>query len=69
MLVPLPAPFGLMNVGKRYVLLTLFTFVFMANGHNLIDSLDGLAGGTSALVFVGMSVAVLPICSGEHIWF
>lgn len=36
----------------------------MANGVNLSDGLDGLAGGTAAVAFVGMSIAVLPICSG-----
>ncbi|XP_062088669.1 cytochrome P450 87A3-like [Humulus lupulus] len=32
------------------------------NEVNLTDGLDGLAGGTVALAFVGMSIAVLPIC-------
>lgn len=64
MLVPLPAPLGLLFMGKFYLLLTSFTFVSMGNGVNLIDGLDGLAGGTAALAFIGMSIAVLPICSG-----
>lgn len=64
MLVPLPAPLGLLFLGKFYLLLTSFTFVSMGNGVNLIDGLDGLAGGTAALAFIGMSIAVLPICSG-----
>lgn len=64
MLVPLPAPLGLLFLGKFYLLLTSFTFVSMGNGINLTDGLDGLAGGTAALAFIGMSVAVLPICPG-----
>ncbi|GAV82322.1 Glycos_transf_4 domain-containing protein/MraY_sig1 domain-containing protein [Cephalotus follicularis] len=68
MLVPLPAPLGLVCVGKCYLLLTSFCFVSMANGINLTDGLDGLAGGTAALAFVGMSIAVLPICSDVSIF-
>ncbi|CAK9164025.1 unnamed protein product [Ilex paraguariensis] len=63
MVVPLPAPLGLVCLGKLYILLIPFCFVSMANGTNLTDGLDGLAGGTAALAFIGMSIAVLPICS------
>ncbi|XP_059665327.1 phospho-N-acetylmuramoyl-pentapeptide-transferase homolog [Cornus florida] len=63
MLVPLPAPLGLVCLGKSYLFLTSFCFVSMGNGINLTDGLDGLAGGTAALAFVAMSIAVLPICS------
>ncbi|KAF8408912.1 hypothetical protein HHK36_004982 [Tetracentron sinense] len=62
-LVPLPAPLGLVYLGKLYLLLTAFCFTSMGNGVNLTDGLDGLAGGTAALAFIGMSIAVLPICS------
>ncbi|PPR84242.1 hypothetical protein GOBAR_AA36469 [Gossypium barbadense] len=62
MLVPLPAPLGLVCFGKVYLLLTSFSFVSMGNGVNLTDGLDGLAGGTAALAFIGMSIAVLPVC-------
>ncbi|GMP73928.1 hypothetical protein CsSME_00031510 [Camellia sinensis var. sinensis] len=65
MLVPLPPPLGLVFLGKCYLLLTSFCFVSMANGINLTDGLDGLAGGTAALAFIGMSIVVLPICSGH----
>ncbi|KAJ6770100.1 PHOSPHO-N-ACETYLMURAMOYL-PENTAPEPTIDE-TRANSFERASE [Salix purpurea] len=61
MLVPLPV-LGLICLGKYYSLLTSFCFVSMGNGINLMDGLDGLAAGTAALAFVGMSIAVLPIC-------
>ncbi|KAM7530561.1 hypothetical protein LguiB_033971 [Lonicera macranthoides] len=63
MVVPLPLPLGLVCLGNGYLFLTLFCFVSMANGINLTDGLDGLAGGTAALAFIGMSIAVLPICS------
>ncbi|RVW16675.1 Phospho-N-acetylmuramoyl-pentapeptide-transferase-like [Vitis vinifera] len=65
MLVPLPAPLGLVCLGKYYLFLTTFCFVSMGNGVNLTDGLDGLAGGTAALAFIGMSISVLPICPGQ----
>lgn len=64
MVVPLPAPLGLICMGGFYPVFASFCFVFLANGVNLSDGLDGLAGGTAAVAFVGMSIAVLPICSG-----
>ncbi|XP_062016578.1 phospho-N-acetylmuramoyl-pentapeptide-transferase homolog isoform X1 [Rosa rugosa] len=63
MLVPLPAPLGIVWLGKLYLMLASFCFVSMGNGVNLTDGLDGLAGGSAALAFIGMSIAVLPICS------
>lgn len=63
MVVPLPLPLGLVCMGGSYLLLTSFSFVSMANGMELTDGLDGLAGGTAALAFIAMSIAVLPICS------
>ncbi|KAK9086029.1 hypothetical protein Sjap_026440 [Stephania japonica] len=68
MLVPLPAPLGIVSLGRFYVYLTTFCFVSMGNGINLTDGLDGLAGGTAALAFIGMSIAVLPICSDISIF-
>ncbi|KAG0484668.1 hypothetical protein HPP92_008747 [Vanilla planifolia] len=62
LLVPLPPPFGLVQLGKCYFVLTVFCFVAMPNGIKLTDKADGLVGGVSALAFVGMSIAVLPIC-------
>ncbi|XP_027335036.1 phospho-N-acetylmuramoyl-pentapeptide-transferase homolog isoform X2 [Abrus precatorius] len=61
MLIPLPL--GLVYLGRYYQLLTSFCFVSMGHGLKLVDALDGLAGGTAALAFIGMSIAVLPICS------
>ncbi|CAN4080193.1 unnamed protein product [Withania somnifera] len=61
--VPLPAPLGLICLGRLYPFLTSFCFFSMANGINLTDGLDGLSGGTATLAFIAMSIAVLPICS------
>lgn len=62
-MVPLPVPLGLICLGRLYPFLTSFCFVSTANGINLTDGLDGLAGGTATLAFIAMSIAVLPICS------
>ncbi|XP_047318651.1 phospho-N-acetylmuramoyl-pentapeptide-transferase homolog [Impatiens glandulifera] len=62
LLVPLPGPLGLVFVGKFYLFLTSTCFVCMVNGINMADKLDGLAGGTAAMAFLGMSIASLPIC-------
>lgn len=67
-LVPLPRPLGPLYLGKWYLPLTAFCFAAMANGVNLTDGLDGLAGGTAALAFIGMSIAVLPIYPGLAIF-
>ncbi|KAJ0989366.1 hypothetical protein J5N97_007722 [Dioscorea zingiberensis] len=61
-LVPFPAPLGLIYFGKFYLALTTFSYAAMGTGVNLVDRLDGLAGGTAASAFLGMAVAVLPIC-------
>ncbi|XP_008783937.1 phospho-N-acetylmuramoyl-pentapeptide-transferase homolog [Phoenix dactylifera] len=62
LLVPLPPPHGLVCMEKFYIVLTAFSFVAMGSGVKSIDGLDGLAGGVAALAFIGMSIAVLPIC-------
>ncbi|KAL8460905.1 hypothetical protein ACS0TY_032416 [Phlomoides rotata] len=66
--VPLPAPLGRVCLGKLYPVLTSFCLVSMANGVNFTDGLDGLAAGTAALAFIGMSIVVLPICSDLSIF-
>ncbi|KAI4343075.1 hypothetical protein MLD38_027620 [Melastoma candidum] len=63
MLVPLPSPLGLVCLGKLYFLLTSICFVSTGNGINMIDGVDGLAGGVAALAFIAMSIVVLPICA------
>ncbi|XP_054778664.1 phospho-N-acetylmuramoyl-pentapeptide-transferase homolog isoform X2 [Prosopis cineraria] len=66
MLVPLPL--GLVYLGQYYRLLTSFSFVSMGHGVEITNGLDGLASGIAALAFIGMSIAVLPICSGLAIF-
>ncbi|KAG9448004.1 hypothetical protein H6P81_014132 [Aristolochia fimbriata] len=61
-LVPFPAPLGLVYLGQFYLPFSAFCFASMGNGINLTDGLDGLAGGTAACAFIGMSIAVLPVC-------
>lgn len=68
MLIPMPAPLGLVFLGRCYMWLTSFCFVSMGNGINQTDGLDGLAGGTAALAFIGMAIAVLPISSDLSIF-
>ncbi|CAA0832335.1 Phospho-N-acetylmuramoyl-pentapeptide-transferasehomolog [Striga hermonthica] len=68
MVVPLPAPIGLVCLGKFYPILSVLCFVSMANGMNITNGLDGLAAGTGALAFLGMSIVVLPICSDLSIF-
>ncbi|GJP81607.1 hypothetical protein CLOP_g15865 [Closterium sp. NIES-67] len=60
-LVPLPQPFGLWYIGRWYVPLTVFCMAAMSNAVNLTDGLDGLAAGTTAVAFVAMAIACLPI--------
>ncbi|KAF7840463.1 phospho-N-acetylmuramoyl-pentapeptide-transferase-like protein isoform X1 [Senna tora] len=63
-----PLPLGLMYLGRYYQLLTSFCFVSMGHGVEITNGLDGLASGTAALAFIGMAIAVLPICSDLSIF-
>ncbi|GER42732.1 60S ribosomal protein L18a [Striga asiatica] len=56
MVVPLPAPLGLVCLGKFYPILTALCFVSMTNGMNITNGIDGLAAGIAALAFIGMSI-------------
>lgn len=61
LLLPLPPPFVWVCGSPLYLPLTVFTCCALSNGVNLTDGLDGLAAGTSALAFVAMAVAVMPV--------
>ncbi|GAB2279879.1 hypothetical protein Dimus_014515 [Dionaea muscipula] len=63
MLIPVPAPIGLLNIGRCYLFLSTFSLVCVTYGTTLVDELDGMASGVAALAFVGLSIAVLPICA------
>eukprot|EP00250_Pteridium_aquilinum_P003764 c14060_g1_i1 orf=1-1233(-) len=57
-LVLFPQPFSHLNLGNWYRLFTAFCFASMSNGVNLTDGLDGLAAGTAAAAFLGMTLAM-----------
>ncbi len=64
----LPDPYGLglhhiyipfmgrYSIGFLYVPIAIFTIIAMANGVNLSDGLDSLAGGLTAIAFVAIGV-------------
>lgn len=58
----------LLPLGGLYWLLSGFTLVAESNATNLTDGVDGLAGGTAALAFLGMAALSAPI-SGELMIF
>ncbi|KAJ4780848.1 Phospho-N-acetylmuramoyl-pentapeptide-transferase [Rhynchospora pubera] len=60
-LIPLPSPFGLQYLGSFYFVATMFCFLATTNGVTVTDGIDGLATGTAALAFLGLSVAVLAL--------
>ncbi|KAJ3685129.1 hypothetical protein LUZ61_014293 [Rhynchospora tenuis] len=60
-LIPLPSSFGLQYLGSFYFVATMFCFLATPNGVAMTDGIDGLATGTAALAFLGMSVAVLAL--------
>ncbi|CAI7934036.1 unnamed protein product, partial [Closterium sp. NIES-54] len=60
-LVPFPQPIGLWYFGRWYVPVTVFCVAAMSNSVNLTDGLDGLAAGTTAIAFIAMAIACLPI--------
>ncbi|KAE8722957.1 60S ribosomal protein L18a [Hibiscus syriacus] len=47
---------------ENYTSVDSILFRFHGKGVNLADGLDGLVAGTAALAFIGMAIAVLPIC-------
>ncbi|CAI5929483.1 unnamed protein product [Closterium sp. NIES-65] len=60
-IVPFPQPIGLWYFGRWYVPVTVFCVAAMSNAVNLTDGLDGLAAGTTAIAFIAMAIACLPI--------
>jgi phospho-N-acetylmuramoyl-pentapeptide-transferase len=53
-------PFGLvLPLGVFFWLLAVFTLVAESNATNLTDGVDGLAGGTGALAFLGLGALVV----------
>ena len=54
------------NLGWLYVVLAYFVIVGSSNAVNLTDGLDGLAGGTSAIV--GLTLAIFAYLSGNAIF-
>ncbi|KAJ3695237.1 hypothetical protein LUZ60_000614 [Juncus effusus] len=58
----MPLPSGLQNLGSFYYLvISTFCLATMGSAVSATDGVDGLAGGVSALSFIGMSVAVLAL--------
>ncbi|KAI5055511.1 hypothetical protein GOP47_0029032 [Adiantum capillus-veneris] len=64
-LVLFPRPLPHLNFGSWYVPFTSFCFASMSNGVNLTDGLDGLAAGTAAAAFLGMSLALSQVYPGN----
>jgi phospho-N-acetylmuramoyl-pentapeptide-transferase len=57
----LALPFGLtLPLGILFVPLAWFVLVAESNATNLTDGLDGLAGGTGAIAFLGLAAIVAP---------
>lgn len=54
-------PFNLvLPLGVFFWLLAGFVMVAESNATNLTDGVDGLAGGTGAIAFLGMAILILP---------
>lgn len=58
-------PFGFtIPLGLFFWLLAVFVLVAESNATNLTDGVDGLAGGTVAITFLGLGAIVAPTSSG-----
>ena len=54
-------PFGFtLSLGLLFYALALFVLVAQSNATNLTDGVDGLAGGTVAIAFLGLGAIVAP---------
>ncbi len=49
-----------LDLGWAYYPLAVLMIVYMSNAFNLADGLDGLVGGTTAILALGLGVLVLP---------
>ncbi len=60
-LTTLALPLGIMlPLGSLFALLACFVLVAESNATNLTDGMDGLAGGTVAIAFLGLGAIVAP---------
>ncbi|MBW4540379.1 MAG: phospho-N-acetylmuramoyl-pentapeptide-transferase [Myxacorys chilensis ATA2-1-KO14] len=60
-LTTLALPLGIMlPLGSLFALLACFVLVAESNATNLTDGMDGLAGGTVAIAFLGIGAIVAP---------
>ena len=55
---------GMIEFGWAYYPLAVLMIVYMSNAFNLADGLDGLVGGTTAILALGLGALVLPAANG-----
>lgn len=55
---------SMVNLGWGYYPLAVLMIVYMSNAFNLADGLDGLVGGTTAILALGLGMLVLPAANG-----
>lgn len=53
-----------LDLGWAYYPLAVLMIVYMSNAFNLADGLDGLVGGTTAILALGLGILVLPAAMG-----
>jgi len=67
---PITVPFiGSLTIGGWSVLVTVAWVVMLTNAINLIDGLDGLAGGVSLIAALTMAVIAHLYAAGQAVWF
>lgn len=54
----------ILDLGWAYYPLAVLMIVYMSNAFNLADGLDGLVGGTTAILALGLGMLVLPTANG-----
>ncbi len=55
---------AVLNLGWFYFPFEVLMIVYMSNAFNLADGLDGLVGGTTAILAMGLGAIVLPAACG-----